>query len=490
MSTFEGLGLAEPIVRAVSAAGYTVPTPIQAAAIPHVIAGRDVLGCAQTGTGKTAAFALPLLHRLADPARRPAAPGRPHVLVLCPTRELACQIGESFAGYGANLRVRHTCIYGGVSQHHQERALRGGVDVLVATPGRLLDLMEQRVVDLGQVIALVLDEADHMLDMGFIPAVRRILARVPRERQTLLFSATMPPEIRDLAHSMLKDPTHVQAAAAATVADGIRQAVYLVQSARKPELLQRVLRRPDRGRTLVFTRTKRGADRVAKTLRTAGIAAGAIHGNLNQNQRNRALDAFRSQASPVLVATDVVARGIDVDGIALVVNYDLPDVAEAYVHRIGRTARAGASGRALSLCAPDDVDNLRAIERLTRIEPEVLEDEPELAPPTGLRDFARMAPADAGGSGGGRNARGGRSGRGGGGRRGPSGGGRGNREPRGGGGRRGDAAAPAETGGGRERHGGAAAAGGATRGRVPHPVQAARTGLYSSSRRSRGPAFS
>jgi ATP-dependent RNA helicase RhlE len=372
----------EPLLRGVAAEGYTTPTPIQAQAIPHVLEGRDLLGCAQTGTGKTAAFALPILHRLlARPTERPEAPasdGHRHraghkaparkarVLVLAPTRELASQIGESFAAYGRFTHHRHVVIYGGVSQVPQAKALRSGVDIIVATPGRLMDLMGQGLVDLCGIEVLVLDEADRMLDMGFLPDVRRIVAQLPHERQSLLFSATMPADIRELAKSVLRDPVSVQAAAVSSAADTVEQSVYLVDRRRKPQLLEHVLQQSEITRALVFTRTKHGADRVVRQLDKAGIRSEAIHGDKTQTARQRALENFRRGRTRVLIATDVAARGLDVDDISHVINYDLPNIAETYVHRIGRTGRAGSSGKALSFCDGDERSHLRSIEQLLR----------------------------------------------------------------------------------------------------------------------------
>ncbi|MHC5023981.1 MAG: DEAD/DEAH box helicase [Planctomycetota bacterium] len=389
---FHELGLAEPVVRAVAAEGYTIPTPIQAKAIPAVLAGRDVLGCARTGTGKTGAFALPVLHRLAGPTvrsgRHPRHGGRgrrPRALVLCPTRELATQIFERFGAYGRDLALRHLVVFGGVGQGPQVQALRAGIDVLVATPGRLLDLMAQGVIDLGAIEVLVLDEADRMLDMGFIRDIRRVVECLPVRRQTLLFSATMPAEIRRLADAILRDPVAVQAAAPASTVETVSQSVYLIDRKNKPILLARLLRRHSMERTLIFTRTKYGADKLVRVLRRSGVEAGAIHGNKSQSARTRALDGFKSGRTPVLVATDIASRGIDVNEITHVVNYDLPNVPETYVHRIGRTARAGASGIALSFCDHEELDDLRAIERLIDMELEVVENEPDLvldAPPS------------------------------------------------------------------------------------------------------------
>jgi ATP-dependent RNA helicase RhlE len=366
--SFSELGLHEPLLRALAAEGYDHPTPIQTQAIPPILSGRDLVGCAQTGTGKTAAFALPTLQRLSS-ARASASPRerRPiRCLVLTPTRELAAQIGDSFATYGRHLPLAHTVVFGGVKQTRQVEALRRTPDILVATPGRLLDLLSQRLVSLDRIEILVLDEADRMLDMGFLPDVRRILGHLPAERQTLLFSATMPADIQTLADRILRNPARVAAAPVATTADRIDETLYFVDRADKAELLRTLLDDASVSRALVFTRTKHGADRVARHLCRVGIEAAAIHGNKSQNARIRALDGFKRGDSPILVATDIAARGIDVDGVSHVVNFDLPNVPESYVHRIGRTARAGASGRAISLCAPEERASLRDIERLIR----------------------------------------------------------------------------------------------------------------------------
>lgn len=393
--SFHEMRLSEPIVRAVSADGYETPTPIQAHAIPEALNGRDILGCAQTGTGKTCAFALPILHRLSENApaedsrpsgnrknRRQGMRGRlPRALVLCPTRELANQIYESFNSYGRNLHLRHTVIFGGVSQGKQVTALRNGIDVLVATPGRLLDLINQGFVDLSQIEVLVLDEADRMLDMGFINDIRRVVSLVPENRQTLFFSATVSPEIRRLADSMLDDPARIETAPESTTAESITQNVYLVERKNKPALLEFLFNRGDMGRTLIFTRTKHGADKLTKILRRAKVKAEAIHGNKSQNARTKAMDAFRAGKIPVLVATDIASRGIDVDEITHVVNYDMPIDPETYVHRIGRTARAGASGVAVSFCDRDELSTLRSIERRTDARPEVATDAPDLTYP-------------------------------------------------------------------------------------------------------------
>ncbi|HEX2973093.1 MAG TPA: DEAD/DEAH box helicase [Tepidisphaeraceae bacterium] len=361
---FADLRLAEPLLRAIAAQGYSIPTPIQMQAIPHVLSGRDLLGCAQTGTGKTAAFALPILHRLMQTP--PASPRRIRALILAPTRELSAQIGDSIYDYGRYTGLRHTVIFGGVNQNSQVRALRSGVDTVVATPGRLLDLMQQGFVDLRSVEVLVLDEADRMLDMGFIHDIRQVVAKLPARRQTLLFSATMPSEIRQLANALLTKPVEVRVAAESAAADTVEQFVYFVPKSDKASLLRQLLLNTGMSRTLVFTRTKHGADRVVKVLRAAGLKAEAIHGNKKQNARQRALRSFQSQQPPVLVATDIASRGIDVDGISHVINYDIPNEPETYVHRIGRTGRAGAEGIAFSFCDGEERQYLKAIERLIR----------------------------------------------------------------------------------------------------------------------------
>lgn len=365
--TFERLGLAAPLLRAVSSQGYTSPTPIQSQAIPHVLAGSDVLGCAQTGTGKTAAFALPILHRLtqAGPPQRERG-RRIRVLVLSPTRELAAQIADSFRVYGRDTGLRHTVVFGGVSQRPQVNDLQRGVDILVATPGRLVDLMNQGFVDLSAVEVFVLDEADRMLDMGFLPDLRRVQARLPRQRQTLFFSATMPEAIRDLADSLLRNPARIHIAPVQATTALIAESVCFVPKQQKPQLLADLLATGAVARALVFTRTKHGADRVAKQLNKVGIRAEAMHGNKSQASRQRTLAGFKSKRPPVLVATDVAARGIDVEGVSHVFNYDLPHEPEMYVHRIGRTGRAGASGIAVSFCDHEERKLLQAIERLIR----------------------------------------------------------------------------------------------------------------------------
>jgi ATP-dependent RNA helicase RhlE len=395
---FALLGLAEPILRAVTDEGYITATPIQAQAIPHVIEGRDVLGCAQTGTGKTAAFALPILHRLAATnghakAHAPAAhakgnghSGNGHAagarrpircLVLSPTRELAVQIGDSFRAYGRHVGLRHSVIFGGVGQGPQTSALRAGVDVLVATPGRLLDLMNQGFVDLRHVEVFVLDEGDRMLDMGFINDIRKIITKLPHKRQNLMFSATMPEPIRALANTILHNPVSVQVTPVSSTAERVEQSVYMVEKRNKPYLLAHLLGSIGYSRVLVFTRTKHGADRVVRQLHRAGIASEAIHGNKSQNARQRALQNFKTGKTPVLIASDIAARGIDIDEISHVVNYDLPNEPETYVHRIGRTARAGAAGSAIAFCDKDERSYLRQIERLIRASIDVRDDQPE-----------------------------------------------------------------------------------------------------------------
>jgi ATP-dependent RNA helicase RhlE len=364
---FEELGLAEPLLRAVRALGYPTTTKIQAAAIPLVMKGRDVLGCAQTGTGKTAAFALPTLERLGRKECRVNGRGRKiRALVLAPTRELALQICESFRAYGRHTTVRQVAIYGGVGQWPQVQALNNGVDVLIATPGRLLDLMQQGFVDLSHVEVLILDEADRMLDMGFIHDLRRIVAKVPAQRQTLLFSATLPSSIRTLAAEWLNDPVDVHVAHASVAVEAIRQSVFFVDQKQKLQLLTHWLSSNAWTRTLVFTRTKHGADKVAKSLVKAGIQADAFHSNKSQSARQRALLRFKAPQPLVLVATDIAARGLDVHDVSHVVNFDLPADADNYIHRIGRTGRAGASGVAVSFCDRGERSNLQAIQRLTR----------------------------------------------------------------------------------------------------------------------------
>jgi ATP-dependent RNA helicase RhlE len=362
---FALLGLSEPILRALAARDYLTPTPIQTRAIPHLLEDRDLLGIAQTGTGKTAAFALPMLQRLAERKLRPM-PRMPRSLVLVPTRELATQVADSCEAYGRYLGQRVAVIFGGVGQQPQVQALRSGIDVLVATPGRLLDLMQQRHADLSEVEILVLDEADRMLDMGFLPDVRRILSALPRDRQSLLFSATMPPDITALAKQFLRDPMRVEVSPPTKTADLVTQSIWFVSKTQKRDLLAELLGDPAFERTLVFTRTKHGADKVVKHLRSVRIPAHAIHGNKSQSARERALDDFRSGRAHVLVATDIAARGIDVPDISHVINFDLPNIPESYVHRIGRTARAGRTGIAISFCDHEEREYLRDIEKLIK----------------------------------------------------------------------------------------------------------------------------
>ncbi len=362
---FQTLGLAPCILDAVRQRGYTAWTPIQSQAIPAILAGRDVKGIAQTGTGKTAAFALPILHRLL--ANPKPAPGKTcRALVLSPTRELASQIAQSFRAYGRHTELRTNLVYGGMPKHPQARALARGTDILVATPGRLLDHLGDHAVQLGETEILVLDEADHMLDLGFILAIRKIAAQLSAQRQSLFFSATMPREIASLAAQLLTDPVDLAVTPVAVTAERIEQRVVFVESARKRQLLTGLLRKTRAGRTLVFTRTKQGADRVVEFLDRAGIAAAAIHGDKSQAQRERSLGSFRKGQVNVLVATDVAARGIDIEHITHVVNFDLPNVPESYVHRIGRTARAGKAGMAISFCDTSERANLRGIEKLIR----------------------------------------------------------------------------------------------------------------------------
>ena len=375
--TFEQMRLAEPLRRALSRAGYTAPTAIQSQAIPHVMGGRDLLGCAQTGTGKTAAFALPVLHRLHThrPKHAPKPPNHPkhrhaaqakrfvRSLVLCPTRELAAQIGDSFRKYGHDMDLRGTTLFGGVSQHPQCRALRAGVDIVVATPGRLMDLLNQGMLSLSRVEVLVLDEADRMLDMGFIHDIRKIISHLPDDRQTLMYSATMPKQIQSLADSILTEPAVVKIKAKAATADTVQQTAYFIDPRSKLELLGQLLDEGIMARTLVFSRTKRGADKITKRLNSQGVPAEAIHSNKSQNARTRALQSFKSGKVHVLVASDIAARGLDVDNVTHVVNFDMPGDAETYIHRIGRSGRAGADGEAITFCAPAERNDLKLIEK-------------------------------------------------------------------------------------------------------------------------------
>lgn len=360
---FSELGLVEPLVRAVSDLGYIEPTPIQTQAIPPLLDGRDLLGCAQTGTGKTAAFALPILHRLVKYGRR-AGQRQTRVLVLTPTRELAIQIHDSFRDYGKFLKLRYAVIYGGVGQGAQVQALAGGVDVLVATPGRLLDLINQKYLSLQSLDVFVLDEADRMLDMGFIHDIRKVISLLPERRHNLFFSATMPPEIKKLADSMLREPVRVEVTPVSSTAELIEQSVMYVDRGDKKSLLRHVLQDKAFSRVIVFTRTKHGANKVSEVLMKGNIPSEAIHGNKSQGARQRALENFRSGRTRVLVATDIAARGIDIDGISHVINFEVPNISESYVHRIGRTARAGAQGIAISFCDAEERAFIKDIEKL------------------------------------------------------------------------------------------------------------------------------
>jgi ATP-dependent RNA helicase RhlE len=369
-TSFEALPLAAPLQRVLRELNYQEPSPIQAQAIPLLLAGRDLLGCAQTGTGKTASFALPILQALHERPKQ-VRPRGCRTLVLAPTRELAAQVGKSFTTYGQHVRFRQTLVYGGVGQVPQVNAMRGGVDVLVATPGRLLDLIDQRHVDLSQVEFFVLDEVDRMLDMGFLRDVKRIVALLPARRQSLFFSATLAPDIVELARTILRDPAHVSITPETTTAEKIEQQLCFLSRESKRPLLEQLLRAQAAAHgqklTIVFSRTKHGANKLAKSLCAAGFPADAIHGNKSQAQREKALDRFKKGLTPVLVATDVAARGVDVKDVGLVVNYDLPNEPEAYVHRIGRTARAGAEGRAVSFCSEDELEFLREIEKVIKM---------------------------------------------------------------------------------------------------------------------------
>lgn len=405
LKTFAEIDLIAPLHRALADEKYEIPTPIQAQTIPAALSGRDVLGCAQTGTGKTAAFALPILDRLGEEQPR-SKPNCPQVLVLAPTRELAIQIGDSFATYGKHLPLKHVLVYGGVSQNSQVRALNKGAHILVATPGRLLDLMNQGYIHLNHLQVFVLDEADRMLDMGFLPDLKKIIKQLPKKRQSLFFSATMPPNIVELSKQLLTNPTSVNVTPKKTSVERIEQQVFFVERNGKRELLKKVLKKPDVDRAIVFSRTKRGANMLAQKLLLAGIKAAAIHGNKSQGARQRALEAFRTKQIDVLVATDVAARGIDIDGVTHVINYDLPNEPESYVHRIGRTGRAGAEGLAISFCSSDERKDLQAIEKLIRQKVPLAPGQP--APQPVSEDSKPVAPK----RGTRRNSRSGRSGQG------------------------------------------------------------------------------
>ena len=369
---FKDLNLIEPILKALNDQGYNNPTPIQAQAIPLVLQGRDLLGCAQTGTGKTAAFAIPVLQMLSEKASHPGV----KALVLTPTRELAIQIGESFEAYGKYLKLKHTVIFGGVSQHTQTQTLRRGVDIIIATPGRLLDLMNQGFINLNRIETLVMDEADRMLDMGFINDIRKIIAKLPVKRQTIFFSATMPSEIKSLVASILNEPVKIEVAPVSSTAETINQQVYFVEKADKRALLQHIMKNEEIQNVLVFTRTKHGADKVVLDLNKSGIFAEAIHGNKSQAARQRALKNFKKKTTRVLVATDIASRGIDVSDLSFVINYEMPESPETYVHRIGRTGRAGTKGTALSFCDSDERGSFKDINKLPNINIEVVTEHP------------------------------------------------------------------------------------------------------------------
>ena len=363
--TFTDLKLIKPLILALDKVGYTNPTPIQQQSIPAILEGRDIFGCAQTGTGKTAAFALPIL-QLLDSKKENNKSRAIKALILAPTRELALQISDSFKDYGYNLRLSHTTVFGGVSQLAQTKALRAGIDILIATPGRLLDLMNQGFIKLDQVEYFVLDEADRMLDMGFINDMKKVIAKLPSKRQTLFFSATASPDIMKLANTILKNPLQVAVTPVSSTATLVQQSVFYVKRENKRSLLKHVLKNNDIEHVLVFTRTKRGADKVAKDLNKDGINAEAIHGNKSQSARERALRGFKNRSIRVLVATDIASRGIDVDKLSHVINYEIPEVAETYVHRIGRTGRAGASGTALSFCSQEEISYMKDISKLIK----------------------------------------------------------------------------------------------------------------------------
>ncbi|NMH29092.1 DEAD/DEAH box helicase [Flavobacterium silvaticum] len=373
---FEDLNLSKSILTAVSEEGYTTPTPIQQQAIPVVLEGRDIVGCAQTGTGKTAAFAIPIIHNLHRLGNSNSRHKVIRALIVTPTRELAIQIGESFDTYGKYTNLRQLTIFGGVSQVPQVDQLKRGVDILIATPGRLLDLHKQGFVDLNHLHVLVLDEADQMLDMGFINDVKKIVKLTPDNRQTLLFSATMPMQIRELAEMFLTDPASVQVAPVSSTAERVEQRIYFVDKSEKRNLLYHLIRNEKLDQLLVFSRTKHGADNVVRSLRKKGVAAEAIHGDKSQNARQRVLEAFKNREVGVLVATDIAARGIDIEQLPFVINFDLPNIPETYVHRIGRTGRAGKEGIAISFCGPDEAPYWKDIQKLTKVSAKIIEDHP------------------------------------------------------------------------------------------------------------------
>ncbi len=374
--TFENLNLIEPILRAVKAEGYTEPTPIQEMAIPVLLKGKDLIGCAQTGTGKTAAFAIPILQLLFEKQVPAAGKRQIKALIITPTRELAIQISESFTAYGKHTGLRHTVIYGGVSQHAQTNTLKNGIDILVATPGRLLDLIDQRFVNLQDIRFFVLDEADRMLDMGFIHDVKKIITKLPAKRQSLFFSATMPPEIQKLAATILVKPVKVDIVPVVATTNLIKQSLYFVDKPDKKSLLIHLLKDKSIDSALIFTRTKHGADRVSRDLVKAGIKAAAIHGNKSQGARQDALNNFKNKRTRVLVATDIASRGIDVEQLSHVINYEIPNIPETYIHRIGRTGRAGVGGVALSFCDTEEREYLKDIYKLISKQIPVVEDHP------------------------------------------------------------------------------------------------------------------
>lgn len=363
--TFSELNLSAPIISVLNKIGYTIPTPIQSKSIPYILQGKDIFGCAQTGTGKTAAFALPILQLLSENEKLRNTKGI-KALILAPTRELASQISENITAYSAKLNIKHTVIFGGVSQHTQVNALRNGVDILIATPGRLLDLMQQGIVKLNMIHYLVLDEADRMLDMGFINDIKKVIAKLPIQRQTVFFSATASPDIMQLAQTLLHDPVNVQVAPVSSAAGLITQSVYYVKKEDKKLLLKHLINEQNIEHALVFTRTKHGADKVVKDLKRDGITAMAIHGNKSQNERVKALNRFKDKSIRMLIATDVASRGIDVEKLGHVINFDIPEQAESYVHRIGRTGRAGENGTAISFCSLDEMVYLKDIQKLIK----------------------------------------------------------------------------------------------------------------------------
>ncbi len=374
--SFEKLNLTDPLLMALKQEGYSKPTPIQTLAIPIILEGRDLMGCAQTGTGKTAAFALPMLQILSQKTNNETGRKKIKALVITPTRELALQIGESFSAYGKHTNIKQTVIFGGVPQNPQTNALRNGIDILVATPGRLLDLIDQGFINLNTLEIFVLDEADRMLDMGFIHDIKRILKIIPAKRQSLFFSATMPASIIKLAASILNNPVHIEVSPESTTAETVQQSIYFVNATDKKSLLIHILNNVKITTALVFTRTKHGADKVARFLNKANIKAEAIHGNKSQNARQNALSNFKAQRTRILVATDIAARGIDVDDLAYVINYEIPNIAETYVHRIGRTGRAGASGTAISFCDKEENAYLNDIQKLISQKIPVVENHP------------------------------------------------------------------------------------------------------------------